>query len=54
VTLFVSHRFATVRGADLIVVLQDGRITESGNHEELMRRDGLYAELFAMQARVNT
>ena len=39
---------------DATVVLQNGRITESGNHEELMRRDGLYAELFAMQARVNT
>jgi ATP-binding cassette subfamily B protein len=53
VTLFVSHRFTTVRGADLIVVLRDGRVAETGNHSELMARDGLYAELFSMQARVN-
>jgi len=53
VTLFVSHRFTTVRGADLIVVLRDGRIAESGSHSELMAQGGLYAELFSMQARVN-
>ncbi|MFI7549481.1 ATP-binding cassette domain-containing protein [Micromonospora sediminimaris] len=54
VTLFVSHRFSTVRMADLIVVLDGGRVAESGSHAELMARGGLYAELFGMQARVST
>jgi ATP-binding cassette subfamily B protein len=54
VTLFVSHRFSTVRNADLIVVLRDGRIIESGDHKALMREDGLYAELYGMQMRVNS
>jgi ATP-binding cassette, subfamily B, bacterial len=51
VTLLVSHRFSTVRMADLIIVLADGRIVESGSHDALMRRGGLYAELFELQAR---
>jgi ATP-binding cassette subfamily B protein len=51
VTVLVSHRFSTVRMADLIVVLQEGRIVESGSHRELMANHGLYAELFALQAR---
>ncbi len=51
VTLFVSHRFSTVRMADLIVVLAGGRVTELGSHDELMALDGLYAELFSLQAR---
>jgi ATP-binding cassette subfamily B protein len=54
ITVFVSHRFSTVRMADLIVVLQDGRVLESGSHPDLIRHGGLYAELFAMQARVST
>lgn len=52
VTVFVSHRFSTVRMADLIVVLDGGRIAEFGDHAALMARDGAYAELFRMQARV--
>ncbi|WP_328946837.1 ABC transporter ATP-binding protein/permease [Streptomyces sp. NBC_00250] len=52
VTLFVSHRFSTVRMAERIVVLGDGRVQESGSHEELMERRGVYAELFDLQARV--
>jgi ATP-binding cassette subfamily B protein len=51
VTIFVSHRFSTVRMADLIVVLDGGRVAELGGHHELMALGGLYAELFALQAR---
>jgi ABC-type multidrug transport system fused ATPase/permease subunit len=51
VTILVSHRFSTVRMADKIVVLGDGRIREEGTHQELLRRDGTYAELFRLQAR---
>jgi ATP-binding cassette subfamily B protein len=50
VTVLVSHRFSTVRMADLILVVADGRIAEAGSHQELMARDGLYAELFSLQA----
>ena len=46
----ISHRFSTVRMADRIVVLGKGRVLEEGTHEELLARDGLYAELFEMQA----
>ncbi|MGA9980355.1 MAG: ABC transporter ATP-binding protein [Candidatus Sulfotelmatobacter sp.] len=48
--LFISHRFSTVRMADRIVVLQDGRIAEDGNHETLLNLGGRYAEMFEMQA----
>lgn len=51
VTLLVSHRFSTVTAADLIVVLQEGRITEVGDHHDLMRTGGLYAELYKLQLR---
>ncbi|WP_214110405.1 ABC transporter ATP-binding protein [Acrocarpospora catenulata] len=54
ITLFVSHRFSTVRMADLIIVVQDGRIAEAGTHDELSSSGGLYAELFALQARAYT
>jgi ATP-binding cassette subfamily B protein len=50
ITILVSHRFSTVRMADVIVVLERGRITEHGSHEQLMRSGGLYAQLFEMQA----
>ena len=48
--LFISHRFSTVRMADRIVVLKDGAVAEEGNHQQLVGRGGLYAEMFAMQA----
>jgi len=49
-TLLISHRFSTVRNADLIVVLEHGRVAEQGSHDELLARDGRYAELFRLQA----
>ena len=49
-TLLISHRLSTVREADLIVVLDHGRVTDSGTHDELMARPGRYAELFRRQA----
>jgi ATP-binding cassette, subfamily B, bacterial len=48
--LFISHRFSTVRMADRIVVIEDGRIVEDGKHEELTHLGGRYAEMFEMQA----
>lgn len=51
VTVLVSHRFSTVRMADLIIVLDRGRIVEQGSHAELMQRDGLYAELYRLQSK---
>jgi ABC-type multidrug transport system fused ATPase/permease subunit len=51
VTLLVSHRFSTVRMADLIVVLDGGRVREAGGHAELMAAGGLYAELYQLQSR---
>ncbi|HEV2150055.1 MAG TPA: ABC transporter ATP-binding protein [Longimicrobiaceae bacterium] len=54
VTILVSHRFSTVRSADLILVFDGGSVTELGGHDELLRRDGLYAELYSMQARSYT
>ncbi len=51
IAILISHRFSTVRMADQIVVLQDGRIIEHGNHEELMRLNGHYAHLFSLQAK---
>jgi ATP-binding cassette subfamily B protein len=48
--LLVSHRFSSVRTADRIYVLRDGRVIEHGSHAELMAEDGHYAELFSLQA----
>lgn len=51
VTVLVSHRLSTVRMANLIVVMQEGRVRESGSHAELMALGGVYAELYELQAR---
>ncbi len=48
--LLISHRFSTVRMADRIVVLEGGRVRETGTHEALVTLGGRYAELFALQA----
>ncbi len=48
-SIIVSHRISTVRGADQILVLDDGRIAERGTHDELVQRNGLYAELYKKQ-----
>ncbi|WP_066460357.1 ABC transporter ATP-binding protein [Sanguibacter suarezii] len=50
ITVFVSHRFSTVRDADQIIVLDGGSVREAGTHTALMARADLYAELFALQA----
>ncbi|TLY84861.1 MAG: ABC transporter ATP-binding protein, partial [Gammaproteobacteria bacterium] len=51
ITILISHRFSTVRMADQIAVLARGRIIERGSHEELMKLNGRYAQLFTLQAR---
>jgi ATP-binding cassette subfamily B protein len=49
-TILISHRFSTVRMADRIFVVEDGRVTESGTHGELLALQGKYADLFNRQA----
>ncbi|MHB1572145.1 MAG: hypothetical protein ACYC0H_23475 [Solirubrobacteraceae bacterium] len=51
ITLLVSHRFSTVRGADLIVVMDAGKVVQTGTHAQHLERGGAYAELFMLQAR---
>jgi ATP-binding cassette subfamily B protein len=50
ISILVSHRFSTVRMADLIVVLDGARVVETGSHEELVAKGGTYAELYQIQA----
>ena len=52
-TLVVAHRLSTIRNADEIAVVMDGKITERGTHEELMAADGIYKNLYALQFRDN-
>jgi ATP-binding cassette subfamily B protein len=48
--IFVSHRFATVRSADVVLVLDQGEVVETGSHDQLMAAEGLYHDLFNLQA----
>jgi ATP-binding cassette subfamily B protein len=48
--IYVSHRFATVRSADVVMVMDQGEVVEMGSHDELMSRGGLYHDLFTLQA----
>jgi ATP-binding cassette subfamily B protein len=50
ITVLVSHRFGTVHMADQIIVMDDGQVVESGDHQQLIDARGMYAELFALQA----
>lgn len=49
ITVIVSHRFSTVVGADLILVLEEGRLINAGSHDELLATSATYAELFSLQ-----
>jgi len=48
-TFIVAHRFSTIRNADRIIVLEDGKIVEEGTHEELLNREGSYARVYHLQ-----
>lgn len=50
-SIYISHRFASTRFCDRIILLKDGKITESGCHEELMQKNGQYAYMFGVQAK---
>jgi ABC-type multidrug transport system fused ATPase/permease subunit len=52
--LVIAHRLSTVRGADVILVIEDGRIVERGRHDELVAADGRYAELYRTQFRTGS
>jgi ATP-binding cassette subfamily B protein len=54
ITVIISHRFSTVAGADLILVLEKGRLIQVGTHDELVAVDGTYAELHSLSARAYT
>ena len=49
-TLIIAHRLSTIRSAGRILVISDGRITEMGTHEELLKQGGMYADLYRTQS----
>jgi len=51
-TFVIAHRLSTIRQADQILVIEDGRIVEQGKHEELLKREGRYHELYTYQSRI--
>ena len=53
-TLIIAHRLSTIRSAGRIVSIADGRIAECGTHDELIGADGIYAELYRTQNRIDT
>ena len=52
-TVAIAHRLATLRNADRLVVIEDGKIAEIGTHDELIRAEGIYAGLVRTQTRIN-
>ena len=48
-TFVIAHRLSTVRQADMILLMEDGRVTERGTHDELMAADGVYADMVRRQ-----
>ena len=48
-SFIIAHRLSTIRNADLILVMKDGNIIETGNHDELMKQNGFYAQLYNSQ-----
>ena len=48
-SFIVAHRLSTIREADMILVMRDGKIIEQGNHEDLMKQNGFYARLYNSQ-----
>jgi subfamily B ATP-binding cassette protein MsbA len=49
-SIVIAHRLSTIQNADLIVVLQDGKITEKGTHDELIAKNGTYKKLIDLQS----
>ena len=48
-TIVIAHRLSTIRGADKIIVMDRGKVIDQGNHDELLARGGIYADLYRLQ-----